>query len=138
MLFAEIDVLELIASVAWPTAVVIIVWILRKPIADLLRSLRSIKYRDFAARFEIEETDATTDIQDTETENIVSILQVALLDSAHSYEWIKNNTPLTLSDKELDDLASKFSKLFRTTRIIHHDAAGQRIIPGKPGMKLLK
>lgn len=138
MLLAEMDALEFFASIAWPIVALVIVLILRKPITDLLLSLRSIKYRDFAAKFEIEESNATANIQDTETENVVTILQAALSQSAHSYEWIRNNTPLTLTDKELDDIVLKFPNLFRRTRIVHHDANGQRVIPGKPGMKQIQ
>ena len=131
------DALEFFASIAWPIVALVIVLILRKPIIEFLLSIRSIKYREFAAEFELEESDVTADIQDTETDNVVTILQAALSRSAHSYEWIRNNTPLTLTDKELDDIALKFPNLFLNTRIVHRDANGQRIIPGKPGMKLI-
>jgi hypothetical protein len=138
MIFAEMNPLEFVASLWWPIVVLSIVLIFRSPISTLLLSLRSLKYRDLAAEFEMEESDATADVQDTETENIIMILQDALSKSAHSYDWIRDKTPLTLSDKEFDDLALQFPKLFRTIRIVQRDANGQRIIPGKPGMKLAR
>lgn len=48
---------QLIDSLAWPVTVLVVVWLLRRPLAQLLPEVRKVKYGDFEAEFgrEVEE-----------------------------------------------------------------------------------
>ncbi|MEC1078415.1 hypothetical protein P9A91_10350 [Bacillus safensis] len=38
---------SIINSIAWPVAIIIIIWFLKKPISELINTIISIKYKDF-------------------------------------------------------------------------------------------
>jgi trimethylamine:corrinoid methyltransferase-like protein len=74
--------------------------------------------------------------RDPDMENVQMILGRALRSSAHSYEWIRSNTPLNYSDEEFEALFTKKPETFESVRIVRRDENGERIIPGKPGIRL--
>ena len=130
------NVLEFISSFVWPVVAILAIVLFRKPITLLLLSLRSFKWGDFAAQFEVEDDKLPRGIKNTDTENAVVILQGALSRGAHSYKWIRDNTPLAMTDEELDDIIKNFPHAFESTRIVKRDSEGNRVIPGNPGMRL--
>ena len=74
--------------------------------------------------------------RDPETANIQMILRRALRGSAHSYDWIRSNTPLNYADSEFDKVISDNPDVFEYVRVIQRDEKGDRIVPGKPGIRL--
>lgn len=57
------SVARLLDAVAWPAAVLLVVWWLREPLGELIRGLRRLQYREFGAEFgrKIQELESKAD-----------------------------------------------------------------------------
>jgi ppGpp synthetase/RelA/SpoT-type nucleotidyltranferase len=73
--------------------------------------------------------------RDKENASTLMVLRKALGTNAHSFDWIREHTALTMSDNEFTLLISNNSENLKMKRMIRHDENGIRIRPGKPGMK---
>ncbi len=69
-------------------------------------------------------------------ENKLMILRNALRNSAHSYEWIRDHTPLEHEDAEFAAIVAQYPEILESVNVIQHDNRGNRVIPGKPGIRL--
>jgi hypothetical protein len=54
---------------------------------------------------------------------------------AHSFQYFRDHTRIKLSDEEFDELIRRNPE-FKKVTIIQRDEDGNRIIPGRPGIKL--
>lgn len=54
---------ELIKSLAWPVAIIILVILLRKPIVELIPLLRRLKYKDLELEFSQEVTELKAEVE---------------------------------------------------------------------------
>lgn len=54
----------------------------------------------------------------------------------HSFAWFREHTKLQLSDEEFLDIVKNRPRTFELVRIIDRDADGNRVIPGKKGVRL--
>ncbi len=61
-------ILELIKTIAWPITILIIVILLKKPIAELIPFFKRLKYKDLELEFERELVEIRQDIEETKKE----------------------------------------------------------------------
>ena len=54
----------------------------------------------------------------------------------HSFDHIRKATGLEMSDAEFTSLVEQFPSRFQLTRFVRWDDEGQRLRPGRPGVKL--
>jgi ppGpp synthetase/RelA/SpoT-type nucleotidyltranferase len=73
---------------------------------------------------------------DPETTDILMVVRMALGRRRHSYQWIRDKTGLSLTDKEFDELAAKHPETLHQVRIIHRDESGNKVPGGRPGLKV--
>jgi ppGpp synthetase/RelA/SpoT-type nucleotidyltranferase len=73
---------------------------------------------------------------DPESADILMVVRKALGRRRHSYQWIREKTGLTLTDKEFDDLVAKYPETLRRAPVVHRDESGNRIRGGRPGLKV--
>ena len=66
----------------------------------------------------------------------IDTLATAVKDRAHSFNYIRRATGLTLSDKQFMDMIKENGERFQFIRIRRADTDGNRIRPGWPGVKL--
>jgi len=118
---------NLIGDICWPSVVAIGLVIFRRPISNVISSLRKIKYKDFEA--ELEEADIAPNPE-------INILISYLTRSAHSFQWFRDHTELKYSDDRFNEIISKNPELIKKVTIIKRDEEGNRIYPGLQGMKL--
>jgi hypothetical protein len=69
---------------------------------------------------------------------LIGRLRKILRKGPRSFEWLRNETGIQLLDGEFDKVINENADVFARTRIIARDKHGRRIIPGRPGMKLLE
>lgn len=60
----------------------------------------------------------------------------AVKDKAHSFQYIRKATGLPLSDEQFLALIEQNGDRLQFTRILRKDTAGNRMRPGRPGVKL--
>lgn len=65
----------------------------------------------------------------------LEILSSALKDHAHSFEYLRRNTKITLSDEKLTVVVRSRPKEFKLVRICRRDETGNAIRPGLLGAK---
>jgi hypothetical protein len=66
----------------------------------------------------------------------LEIVAAAVKDRSHSFEYIRKLTGLGFSDDQFLKLIKENEERLEFTRIRRADAAGKRIRPGWPGVKL--
>ncbi len=118
---------KIIESLAWPATVALFLLLFKEPIHALLWSIKKFKYKDL--EIETEEVNLT---QDPQVDQLMSVLQ----NSAHSFEWIRENSQLKFTDEEFEKIIAKHPNYFTRTRIVKRDEKGNRVKPGLPGAKL--
>lgn len=122
-------IVELVGHIAWPIVALIIMCWLRAPISTVVGTLKKLKYKDWEASFEIEEGKAPGS-------NAADLLKLIVQNGPHSFEWIRNATPLKLSDDEFGELIKSNPTMFQHTTIIRRNEEGERVTPGWPGVRL--
>ena len=73
--------IQIIQLLRWPITLIIILYIFRRPLSDLLLSIRTIKYKDFEAKFSEKLEDLKKDAS-----NLPCSLNVAVSDSINVKE----------------------------------------------------
>jgi len=106
---------------------------LRRRLARL-SALLELGDQEFAAL--INEHNELKASSDPESADILMVVRKALGRRRHSYQWIREKTGLTLTDKEFDDLAAKHSETLHRLRIAYRDESGNKVRAGRPGLKL--
>ncbi len=66
----------------------------------------------------------------------IEIVTAAVKDRAHSFKHIRRTTGLGFSDDQFLKLIKENEERLEFTRIRRADAAGKRVRPGWPGVKL--
>jgi hypothetical protein len=66
----------------------------------------------------------------------IEIVAAAVKEKAHSFKHIRRATGLRLSDDQFVNLIKENETRLEFTRIRRSDAAGNRVRPGWPGVKL--
>jgi hypothetical protein len=66
----------------------------------------------------------------------IETVATAVKDRAHSFKYIRKATGLRLTDDQFLELIKENDQRLRFTRIRRADAAGNRVQPGWPGVKL--
>lgn len=127
------DMLEVLAMlihyISWPIVVLVILWCFHSQISMLILSLRKFRWKDIELQFEMEESKS-------EGPAFVDELRIILKNSPHSYRWIRENTNLTLTDDEFNQVVEKHPGIFEQTRIVRRNSKGKHVTPGWPGVKL--
>lgn len=71
-------------------------------------------------------------------ERVVARVAVLLGDEARSFDWLRTEGHVSLSDEEFHKLVEGRRDMFRLVRVIRRDSHGNRLIPGLPGIKRVK
>ncbi len=129
---------NLIGTLTWPIIIVILFVIFKKDICELLGKISKIKHGD--TEIEMEALDEQYIVLSNNNVNkydqTVNVLISALMGGAHSFNWIRRNTSITLNDKEFNEFIENHKDIFKKVTIVNKDKDGRRIIPGNPGIKI--
>ena len=68
--------------------------------------------------------------------SIIDAVAKAVKDGAHSFRHIRKTTGLRRTDDQFLELIEESEQRLRFTRIRRVDADGNRVQPGRPGVKL--
>jgi len=70
-------------------------------------------------------------------EDAAEVLERLILQhGTHSFQYFRDHTPLQLSDRAFVALVNYYPNRFEIVRIIARDPHGDRVIPGRPGVRL--
>jgi hypothetical protein len=131
---------SLVESLAWPLAIFFVFFLFRDALRKLIATLARISFQNITAEFarvEIDEANLPASTSD-ETLDTVELLKTVLSNSPHSFVHIREVTGLDWTDDKFHSLIDEFPKLFARATIVSRDLARRRIIPGKPGMRLIR
>lgn len=114
---------DLVRALAWPVTVFMLVFLFRNQLTDVLKAITAAK--------RIEVYGVKGELEEGGEEARVSLLKAAVASSPHSYEVLRNTTPLNLSNEQFGKLADKYPHVFRKVRIVRHDDKGnESFLPG--------
>ena len=65
------------------------------------------------------------------------IVSATVKDRPHSFDFIRRNTSLRLSDRQFEALISEQPARFKLVRFVKRDPQGKAIRPGRGGVRLL-
>jgi len=68
--------------------------------------------------------------------NTVEIMAAAVEHKPHSFHYIRRATGLTFSDEEFTAMVESDRGRFKLVHFRNQDNEGQRILPGRPGVRL--
>jgi len=119
----------------WQIILAATLWYLREPLIQLLlRRKISAKWNDKEITIE----GASSESSEKEMREAAKELQAIIRRKGpHSFEYFRNNTNIRYSDEEFHKIIETYPDCFQEVRIIQHDQDGNRIIPGRPGIRLL-
>ena len=67
--------------------------------------------------------------------NHVETVAAVVARKSRSFDQIRKATGLTLTDEQLAAMAVENPGRFKLVRFVKRDGAGNRILPGRPGMR---
>jgi hypothetical protein len=120
---------NLVGHMAWPVVVALGLVLLKMPASELIRSLKPKKARIGSFELEFEEAAVSDDQK-------LNDIATYLTQSAHSFQWLRENTQFKYSNGDFQKLINNNRDVFKPVTIIKRDEEGHKLYPGLPGVKL--